>query len=185
MDVLAWPGTVRESVQPLTFRRSGRSAATASGIALGGVVLQAMGFARARSRLEGPPEFMLVAVLVSGTFACLLAGFYFVYRLTSSKPILIISEEGIVDRSSLVGVGLIRWQEIIGVEPFFVGSQLFITVRTTDPEAVVARQRSPIKRWILRMSDRKGWGVAVITTNMLPVPAEDVLQAIRERLPAA
>lgn len=176
---------VTEDVQSLSFRRSGKKVATAAAIAFACVVLQSIGTARASSRLEGFPQYVTFVVLGSGAFACLIAAFYLLYRLTSLKPVLLITEEGVVDRSSPAGVGLIRWEEIVAVEPLFVSGQLFITLRTRDPEAVISRQRSRIKRWVLRSSDRKGWGVAVITANVLPVSAEEVLRALRQRLPAA
>lgn len=47
---------------------------------------------------------------------------------------IIISKKGIIDNSSYVGVGLIKWEDIISIEQSMVNSTKFILIKTKNPK---------------------------------------------------
>ena len=147
-----------------------------------GLFFEASGVLALRSTLNGRIRTVGSGVLLSMMVLTIVGGIYFVYRLVSTRPLLVINQEGITDRSSLGGVGLLRWEEISDVEPLVVGGQPFISILTRDPDAVVARQRFALKRALLRANRRMGWGVASISANVLPVSVNQAIDSIREEM---
>lgn len=47
---------------------------------------------------------------------------------------IIINEKGIIDNSSFVSVGLIKWEDIISIEKSRVGSTRFLLIKVKNPE---------------------------------------------------
>lgn len=62
---------------------------------------------------------------------------------------IIINEEGIIDNSSFVGVGLIRWEDIISIEKRKVGSTRFLLIFINNPELYITKSNK-IKARLLR-----------------------------------
>lgn len=166
----------------VTLRRSPRNTVRLASVCAATAVAGGISALAARSAVDGPLLACALAVLLAGAGTALLATCYFVFRLASSSPLLIIDHDGVTDRSSLVGVGLIRWNEIVSVEPIDVNGQSFISIRTRQPQAVIDRQRFRLKRWALQFSEKRGWGAATITANVLPMPRDEVVTLLRSHL---
>ncbi|UKB85377.1 hypothetical protein LF887_07055 [Chryseobacterium sp. MEBOG06] len=47
---------------------------------------------------------------------------------------IIVNEEGIIDNSSFVGVGLIKWEDVISIEKSNVASTNFLLIKVKNPE---------------------------------------------------
>lgn len=76
-----------------------------------------------------------------------------IYRVLVRKPSVIVTEDGIVDRCSLVagGLGLIRWHEIVAIFPLEWGKgHAFLVILPSDPQEVRTR-RGPFARLFLRI----------------------------------
>lgn len=174
--------TDNEAPACLCLVRSSEGVRRLAGIAAAAALFQLVSAFAALSSMEGAIEAAFLSILVTGTFVAVAATIYFATRLASKRPILVIGTDGILDRTSLASVGLLHWEEIVGVEPRAVGTEPFVLIRTNDPDAVVARQRWLMKRLLLRMSARMGYGVAAITVNVLPISGEQVIHAIEEWL---
>ncbi len=78
------------------------------------------------------------------------AALYWIVRLVRRRPSLQITPDGIIDNSSAVGVGLIRWNEIarIGLKTTkFQGSPSYnLTITPRNMKAILARQASPLTK---------------------------------------
>ncbi|WOV86781.1 STM3941 family protein [Sporosarcina oncorhynchi] len=61
------------------------------------------------------------------------------------KPSVIISDEGIFDRSSYIGAGLITWNEIEAMDFIKYGNQPFLAIYTYDKKLIINRT-SGLKR---------------------------------------
>lgn len=80
-----------------------------------------------------------------------LCALYYVKELVIRKPALIISDEGIVDRSSFIGAGFVSWEDIQRIDFFKFNGQLFLSIFTHDKDLIIKRT-SGIKRSLNRMN---------------------------------
>lgn len=62
---------------------------------------------------------------------------------------IIINEKGIIDNSSFVAVGLIKWEDIISIEKSKVRSTNFLLIKVKKPENYIDNQ-NPIKSKLLK-----------------------------------
>lgn len=96
-------------------------------------------------------------------------GFSMFQKILDTSPGLIISEAGITDNSSGVSAGFIPWSDIIAVKETTVAAQRFINLVVKNHEDYVQRQKSALKRWIMRKNYktyRTGIGISANTLKM-------------------
>jgi len=112
-----------------------------------------------------PKVYVIFMGILSAAFGGV-ASLLFVYRFfLSSKPGLIVDLEGIHDNSTLMGIGLIRWDEIIEIKEADQAGYINIIVK--DPEKLVDRIRNPlIKRAIKADFNKHGTPVSIAETTL-------------------
>lgn len=138
---------------------------------VGGVRLLVLG-------LAGPAiDILWIIVGIALLFRGPGAG-YFLFRLLFSRPILAVTEEGIVDNASAAGVGLLRWEEIENVITFEKNKQRFVGIVPKDIEAVVARQDA-FTAFLIRYNLREGLAPISIPQMILPMRVDDLAAALR------
>jgi|GEM_PF-2023425 len=93
---------------------------------------------------------MCAAVLTLGAISIL-------YGSMASGPILTVSDEGIMDCTTPFAVGLVRWDEIMGLATFHFYTQRYFLILLKDPKTFATRL-GPLPR-------------AVVTINRLTSPA--------------
>lgn len=104
-------------------------------------------------------------------------------KIFYNKPGLIVSDEGITDYSTIVGVGLIEWVDIINIQE----KGIFITIFVADPVLYISRQTNFLKRGLLRISydedeDCDGYITPfLISPTSLGVNQADLLALIKKR----
>lgn len=64
---------------------------------------------------------------------------YYVKEVINRKPVLTVSGEGIIDRSSFIGAGLIKWEEIADIDFINFGGQVFLGIYTHDSKLIINR----------------------------------------------
>jgi hypothetical protein len=74
-----------------------------------------------------------------------------VYGALARGPSLTVSDEGIVDRTSLFGVGLVRWDEIAGLATFRYWTQHYLLIFLNDPTTFAA-QLAPLPGVVVRIN---------------------------------
>jgi hypothetical protein len=67
---------------------------------------------------------------------CLL---YYIIVLIKGKPALKITKEGIIDNSSFIGAGLVRWEDIADIDFINFSNQVFLGIFTFDPDLITDR----------------------------------------------
>lgn len=65
--------------------------------------------------------------------------YYYINILIKGKPALTITEEGIIDNSSFIGAGLVRWEDIEDIDFINFSNQIFLGIFTFDPDLIVDR----------------------------------------------
>lgn len=64
---------------------------------------------------------------------------YYVKEIINRQPVLKVSKVGIMDRSSLIGAGEVKWEDIADIDFINYGGQVFLGVYTHDPELIINR----------------------------------------------
>lgn len=85
-----------------------------------------------------PPMFLKVVSLANLCFFGLVGVYAFV-KLLDNRPGLIVDAEGIVDNSSAIAAGRVRWEEIAGLSVNSIAGQSFVTIEVTDPSKYLER----------------------------------------------
>ena len=108
-----------------------------------------------------------------------LATLYWLVRLLRRRPMLTVTPEGITDTSSIVGVGLIRWEEItqLGLKTTKLkgGKNIYLTITPKDMHALLARQSSPLTKLYDSVGND---GSIEIGQVMLPLKVDALLHQI-------
>ena len=109
-----------------------------------------------------------------------LCGGYAVRRIARPEPAVVINGEGIVDNSSLLSVGLIRWDEIAELREYQFKRQTFLAVIPKDADRLLARQPA-WKRSAIRANLAIGAAPVNIPQSVVPVRISELLHEIRRR----
>lgn len=96
------------------------------------------------------------SILFDFYFLCLLVVVLLLYyteisilkKFLFKKPALIISDEGITDYSTISGVGLIDWNDVVHIGEWGI----FITITVIDPKLYISRQGDFLKRTLLSIN---------------------------------
>jgi hypothetical protein len=119
--------------------------------------------------------------LVAAPFTLLLPGW--VTCLLIRRPAaLVIDMAGITHSVTVLGLGLIRWDEIewIRMQTRGLPASHFLAIELADPEAVLSRHRQParsILRAMIYLTD--GHRTILVPQSMLPLSVEQLLGIIR------
>jgi hypothetical protein len=106
---------------------------------------------------------------------------YFLSRLLSPKPALVLDDSGFLDNASALGAGLIPWAEISSVRVSSFRNQRFLAVYINDPEKYFSRA-NPIKRTIMRANQSMVGTAITIPLSALSVSAEELLSVVGKHL---
>ncbi|NDI99817.1 hypothetical protein GWA97_12075 [Flavobacterium sp. LaA7.5] len=108
----------------------------------------------------------------------IISSIYSLMSLFNRKHSLIINDKGIIDNSSGVSVGLIKWSDIINIEITRVKSTKFILLFVQNPEQYINNSKS-FKRFLLK-SNHKMYGTPLsISSTSLQYNFEDLEKEIR------
>lgn len=92
---------------------------------------------------------------------------------------LIISSEGIIDHSSMVSVGLIRWKDILRIRKFQVNSITFLLIDVNKPEEYLLGLNK-LKLWWIKIN-AKSYGTPIsISTVFLNCKFTELENHIKE-----
>lgn len=87
-------------------------------------------------------------------------------RLLDKNMGIIVNEKGIMDNSSLVGVGLIKWEDIVSIEKSNVRSTNFLLINVKNPETYI-NTATGIKSKLLN-ANYKSYGTPIsISSNFI------------------
>lgn len=127
---------------------------------------------------EGPQLLLLLI----GIIVIVFFGFSTLFLLREvfiRKPALIVSDEGIIDRSSYIGAGLVEWEDVQAIDFIKYGGQPFLAIYTFDKQLIIDRTNG-LKR-ILNKTNRGLLDSQVnIPIKNLACNLDDLVQAINE-----
>jgi hypothetical protein len=108
-------------------------------------------------------------------------------RALRPGPTLVLTAEGVFDRTTLAPTGLVRWDEIAAVRKREIGrgrgSERLLEVVLDDPEEFQARPRSPLRRLADRYRRAMKHPDVSIPGSMVSGPIQGVIDALLRRRP--
>ncbi|WP_152657070.1 STM3941 family protein [Oceanobacillus sp. CFH 90083] len=128
------------------------------------------------------PSNERILPMVIGVLAILVFGLCFLYyvkALVEREPAVIITKEGIIDNSSYIRAGLVKWEEIETIEFLNFSGQIFLGIFTYDRELIINRS-SGMKRVFNRLNKGLLPSQVNIPFKNLDCSAEELMNAIEE-----
>lgn len=122
--------------------------------------------------------FLLILGFVCVTFF----GFSLVYmlgRLINKKPSIILTDDGIVDDSSFISGGSLKWTEIEDILLFKYMGKDFIGLKLYDLNSYMAKQ-SVWKRLFMNVNNRMVHAPINIAGSTLTIPLMDLFNKMEE-----
>jgi hypothetical protein len=125
------------------------------------------------------------AVVRMAAIACVVffggGAVYAIRRLFDDAPGVVISAAGILDNSSGVAVGLIKWSDIKDFRVTEMMTQQFLTIDVRTPEAYIERG-NVIQRFFRRMNAQFYGSPVQIALNSLDASLDELRSAIEQGL---
>jgi hypothetical protein len=132
-------------------------------------------------RTAGPAPLgpALRALSAVGILFCAFSGLFAARRLFDPTPGLVLDAEGLIDNSSVIGAGRVRWDEITEIRVTKSGPQRFLTVVVEDPRKFIDRGGS-LRRKVYEANYRKAGTPVNVTARTLAIPFEDLVAKTSE-----
>lgn len=131
------------------------------------------------------PAVPPLLIIILGIIGILFFGYCFFGILkaaTNKGPGLILDKRGITDRSNGVGLGLIEWGDITGVEPMLIMSNRFLLVHLADPQKYINRASGPVIRRAVKGNMKMTGTPVAISPSALACTFEQLHNSVEEYL---
>jgi hypothetical protein len=136
--------------------------------------------------------FISIGYAIIGTIGILFFGLcftYLIYRTIFPRPAVILTNEGIIDHSTLLSTGLIKWEDIKEVKIYDFSPannytkvhQKFLGILPKNANNFVESQKW-LKRNLLRINQNYVDIPINIPENLLNIPLEKLEQEIKKRM---
>jgi hypothetical protein len=136
------------------------------------------------SSIMRSPTIIFIAGLASILFFGL-CFFFILKKLVDNSPGLVISDEGILDNSSGVSAGQIKWTEIKDISVIEIHRQKLILLQVKNPHDFIDKQISGFKRKLMKMNYKMYGTPLSITSNGLKISFNELLSTLTEKLMAS
>jgi hypothetical protein len=126
-------------------------------------------------------------IFITGLACILFFGlcfFFIIKKIGDNSPGLVISDEGILDNSSGVSAGQIKWTEIEKISVIKIQRQKLIMIQLKNPQDYIERQRSGFKRKMMKINYKMYGTPLSITSNGLKISFNELLSTLTEKLNA-
>lgn len=121
---------------------------------------------------------MVIGIITIAVFG--LCFLYYVRVLVQREPAVVITKEGIIDQSSYIGAGLVRWEEIEAIDFLNFSGQVYLGIFTYDRELIIDRS-SGMKKLFNRLNKGLFPSQVNIPVKNLACSVDELLNAIGER----
>ena len=110
-----------------------------------------------------------------GIFA--LGGLYCFVKMWDRRPGLVLDRDGIIDNSTGVAAGRVRWEEITDIRFRMMGRQRFVTIDVVDPRRFVERGGA-VRRLMTRLNTTTLGSPINIATDGLAISPDELFRQI-------
>lgn len=106
---------------------------------------------------------------------------FFLWRLLSPEPAVIINDTGLFDNASAISVGLIPWPEISRVQLSSFQNKSYLAVYVDDLGKYL-RRANRVKRVIMRANQAMAGTAITIPIYVLSISSEEFLSVVEKHL---
>lgn len=110
------------------------------------------------------------------------ASIFFINKLLSGKPAVVINKDGIYDNSSASSVGLINWEDIVRTEIRRTSQTSYIAIYVKDPKKYTSKNKNWFKKRLLNSNQKLCKTPITIATNTLNSSAEELNEIINTEI---
>jgi hypothetical protein len=128
------------------------------------------------------PELVHFAGLACVVFfgLCMIAA---LIKLLDASPALILDDQGLTNNSGILGSSFVPWSEITGFQVHQIKRQRILYVLLRDPSSYLSTL-TPFKRRLLKATLSIGPSPIAISSNLLSVRTDDLMEDLNARLSA-
>lgn len=149
----------------------------------GGFLLSLIGCVCAFSDIEvDTTNWKVVPALIVFIPLCLLGFIFCLRRLKKPSPAMIISESGVTDSATFLGVGYLSWEEIEFVHSFRYSGKKTLGIVPKNCEKVILGQNLLNRQW-LRINKLMSGSLINIPQSILPIKIEEVIDQMKSKNP--
>lgn len=128
----------------------------------------------------GSEKIWLSAIGIALVMLFGLCVLYYINVLIKGKPAVKITEEGIVDHSSFIGAGLVRWEDIGEIDFVKVSGQVYLGIYTLDPDLITDRTAG-FKKMLNNLNKGLIETQVNIPVKVLACPLDELVDEINSR----
>jgi len=104
-------------------------------------------------------------------------------KLLDASPALVLDDKGLTNNSGILGGSFIPWSEITGFQVTQIKGQRILYVLLRDPSCYLSTL-TPLRRKLLKATLAIGPSPVAISSNLLSVNTEDLMESLNSRLSA-
>lgn len=122
---------------------------------------------------------------IIGYFGVLFFGFIFIVlmrKIFDRRPGLIIDQNGITDNTNYTSVGLIEWDDILGIDTYQVHSTKMIVIQIDEPEKYIRRAKNSLVEKSMRMNQSMSGSPLSIISGSLKINHDDLERLLWEEI---
>src|SRR3990167_2389427 len=108
---------------------------------------------------------------------------YLSMKLFDNKPGLIINDDGIIDNSSYISVGLIRWKNITNVSITEIDTQKILTIELNNADEIIQKQNGS-KKVLMSLNKNLYKSPVQISSIALKCDFHELYSTLKEQLAA-
>ena len=127
---------------------------------------------------------MIPALGIVALLLFLLVLLFVLQKLLKNEPALIVSDDGITDRSSGVSVGFIPWEDVLEINGKTMMGSHYIRVSVKNPDDYIQRESNILKRWLIRSNHRTFKAEISITAGTIRCSFEELKDLLDRRFKA-
>ncbi|RYU90819.1 hypothetical protein EWM62_09260 [Mucilaginibacter terrigena] len=120
----------------------------------------------------------IAAIVVFGVVAL-----YIVNKLFDTQAGFVIDNDGFTDNSSMLSVGFVPWEDVLGLNVVDVNRQKIIVVVVNDADGYIRRQPNALSRRIASLNNRMYGSPVAVSANSLRISFDELYKLIQEKRP--
>ncbi len=117
--------------------------------------------------------------IIGGIFFSI-TGIFGIKKIFDFEPGLVINSEGIIDNSSAVSIGLIKWGDIVGFKVMQISSTKLLLILVKNPEKYIEMEENKIKRKLMSMNNSRYGSPISISSNALKINFKELEKMIQD-----
>jgi len=117
------------------------------------------------SKLKSPELLRILGIITVSFFG--ICGLFIGKKLFDTQIGLTINDEGITDNTNATSIGLIEWDDIIGIERIDIASTKILVIITDKPDKYISRAKNGLSKRAMKANHKMYGSPLSIISNSL------------------